>query len=413
MTNFITKRICTLFLCVFALLFLPNITYGEQKIIEADGIYVVSIQEDVEKLFAQKKAKQDALRNAVEQAGVFVNSISTLNNLVLTSDEIETVAAGNVKVLNENYENHIEDNGATIVYKCKIRVLADVDLFKLQKILDYRKTDKSNPFIFITDDLKQLYKNKAGKSVWISPRSIMWHDGITSFNVVLMSDTTDECIVFEGEIKSSEKLYQLKDAKIYDAKTGKLIRSFPAPLYKWQPYARESLYGSVDYYINQRNTDIGNDIILNNYDMTKNQALAFLAHHMKTKNLYFQDVLYTRFTPGIDSITVTYLLPDTVEKINDNIVKFKKINVRYNSHSNVAKSLKLLEDDCTQYDIENWELNKKEKMFYLKHYKRFTPSHQIIQEGDSSYTSKFVEDPWPDEAVMFHSLKNFYDKFIK
>lgn len=414
MKSLFSRKIYTLLLCSFVLLFLSNITYAEQKIIEVEGIYADSAQNGLEKFLAQKKAKQDALRNAIEQAGVFVNSVSISNNLVLTSDEIETVTAGNVKVLNESYDNHFEDNGETAAYTCKIKVLVDVDLNKLQNILEYRKKDKISPFVFIADDLEQIYKNKAGKSVWISPKSILYLDGVTNFIVALMSDTTDECIVFEGQMKAVEKLYRINDAKIYNAKTGKYINSFPTPLYKWQPYTRESLYGSIEFYIYQRNAKIANDIILNNYNLTKKHALGFLTHHMKTKeNLYYQSTVYTRFSPGIDGITVTYFIPDTIEKIDNNIARFKTITVHYDSPNNVVKSLKLSEVDCTQYDIESWELNKAEKKVNLKHYSRYKPSHELIREGYESHFILFVEDPRSDEPIMFHSLKNFYDKYIK
>ena len=74
---------------------------AEQRIVEADGSYVMDSRLDETPASATARAREDAKRNAVEKAGVYVKSYTKVIDLELTEDEINTVAAQFLQVLEE------------------------------------------------------------------------------------------------------------------------------------------------------------------------------------------------------------------------------------------------------------------------------------------------------------------------
>ena len=69
-------------------LFLPSTTSAEIKTYTGTGEYIMSDFETPE--VAKQRAKVYAERNAQEQAGVYVNSYSKMENFNLVADEIVT-----------------------------------------------------------------------------------------------------------------------------------------------------------------------------------------------------------------------------------------------------------------------------------------------------------------------------------
>lgn len=99
-------------------------------IIEAVGTF--DMGDDDSREHAKKKAIEDALRQITEQAGVYVESYSEVNNTMLTRDEVRIIAASIVRVLDENFEFVTDDN-----WHCKayVRAEADTDGLDLPTIL--------------------------------------------------------------------------------------------------------------------------------------------------------------------------------------------------------------------------------------------------------------------------------------
>ena len=67
--------------------------------IEATGVYVMG-DNDSPKI-ARDAARQEAMRVAVEKAGVYVESYSKTQNMQLTEDEVRTISGAVLKVTKE------------------------------------------------------------------------------------------------------------------------------------------------------------------------------------------------------------------------------------------------------------------------------------------------------------------------
>ena len=142
-----TKRISAILLCL-ALLMFASVACAQKYNIVAEGSYTVGDRDTRE--VAKKHAVQDAMRIAVEKAGVYVESYSETQNYQLTQDQVRTIAAGVVKVLDESID--FVDNGNI----CRATIYASVDTsdIDLERLMTtytvsngrtYRKKQPSSP----------------------------------------------------------------------------------------------------------------------------------------------------------------------------------------------------------------------------------------------------------------------------
>ena len=93
------KQILRAALCALMLAFVPGGADAAPEIIEADGVYLMG-DNDTPKS-ARDAARNEAMRAATEQAGVYIESTSEVQGYALTRDEIRTVAAAILRVLHE------------------------------------------------------------------------------------------------------------------------------------------------------------------------------------------------------------------------------------------------------------------------------------------------------------------------
>ena len=95
----------------------------EPEIIEADGIATLGDNVKV----AEEMAYQAALRNAADQAGVYVESYIVAQNFKLTKDEIRIVSAAVLKVIGTpNFEYETEStNKKAVQIICHIKAKVD------------------------------------------------------------------------------------------------------------------------------------------------------------------------------------------------------------------------------------------------------------------------------------------------
>ena len=112
-------------------MFLPNSVSAESEIIEADGDYVMDSRLDETAASATARAREEAKRNAVERAGVFVQAYSKTKNLVLEEDEVKTITAHLLKILDEkNSVEVLQDN----LLKFTVHIWAEVDASDPQQL---------------------------------------------------------------------------------------------------------------------------------------------------------------------------------------------------------------------------------------------------------------------------------------
>ena len=93
------KYILLAAVCALLLAAVPAAALAAPEIIEADGVYMMG-DNDTPKS-ARDAARNEAMRAATERAGVYIESVSEVRDYALTRDEIRTVAAAVLRVLDE------------------------------------------------------------------------------------------------------------------------------------------------------------------------------------------------------------------------------------------------------------------------------------------------------------------------
>ena len=96
-----------------------------------DEYYVLGAVENIN--VARERARERALRDAREKAGVYIHTISKVVNMDMVEDEIITVASGVLRVLETNYEVvKLTDMDG---YLIRATVRADIDTSDVEKFL--------------------------------------------------------------------------------------------------------------------------------------------------------------------------------------------------------------------------------------------------------------------------------------
>ena len=155
------------FLIFFAVIFLQMFGTANAEIRTYTGTDVYIMSESDSLGSAKEKAKQKALRNAQEQAGVYVSSYTKVINNQVTHDEIVTMMNGILEVLDVNHviaDEKIDDiNGITIKAEVKVRIDSD----KIDAWLDKEIAEKHKKRLElqkeIDDKAKKLLDEKKPK----------------------------------------------------------------------------------------------------------------------------------------------------------------------------------------------------------------------------------------------------------
>lgn len=104
--------------------------------IEATGVYVMG-DNDSPKI-ARDAARQEAMRVAVEKAGVYVESYSRTKNMQLTEDDVKMISGAVLKVIKE--DSVPELSGTTWKYTVHLVAEVDTDDIDLKAMMD-KKTE--------------------------------------------------------------------------------------------------------------------------------------------------------------------------------------------------------------------------------------------------------------------------------
>ena len=122
-------------------LFVPQTANAELQKIEATGIYTVGGGADESPKMAKERAKREAMRIAVEKAGVYVESYSEMKNYRVTKDEIISIAGEVVNVENETYQIKAL-NQDVLQYTAIIVAVVDSDVIA-KKLQDMESSNKA------------------------------------------------------------------------------------------------------------------------------------------------------------------------------------------------------------------------------------------------------------------------------
>ena len=124
-----------------------NIANAELMQIEASGSYTVGDGPDENISVAKDRARMEAKRSAAEKAGVYIESYSKTENMVLTKDEVKAVSAGVLRIKNEDIKINTID-GKVIVFVCNIIAEVDTSNIDLKKIMTNKNAIEDNIYLF-------------------------------------------------------------------------------------------------------------------------------------------------------------------------------------------------------------------------------------------------------------------------
>ena len=116
------KQILRAALCALILTAaLSGSAHAAPEIIEADGVYMMG-DNDTPKS-ARDAARNEAMRAATEQAGVYIESTSEVQGYTLTRDEIRTVAAAVLRILHEDVTPELIEGA----WRYRVHLVCSVD----------------------------------------------------------------------------------------------------------------------------------------------------------------------------------------------------------------------------------------------------------------------------------------------
>ena len=136
-----------IYVCIILLISLivmySNVVFAEQQIIEADGSYTIGdgLNENIS--VAKERAKTEALRNASEQASVFVESLTITQNSMVTKDEIKVISSNIMQLQGEPKFKVIPISEDVIRYQCHVVVLVDTDNINEELLKDKQSLNEA------------------------------------------------------------------------------------------------------------------------------------------------------------------------------------------------------------------------------------------------------------------------------
>ena len=102
----------------------PMAAHAEVHVVEADGYYIMGDGPEESQAVAKERARADARRAAIEQAGLWVESLSEAEMSRLTGDEIRTISANVLEVQEAEVTSEVLGS-TTIQYHCHVKARVD------------------------------------------------------------------------------------------------------------------------------------------------------------------------------------------------------------------------------------------------------------------------------------------------
>lgn len=128
---------------LFSVGFTCNVHAAATQIIIATGTYVVGDGEDENMRLAQERSKANAIRKAVQKAGLYVESYSKAEDMMITEDESRYVAGTVMNILEEEFiPEVVSDN--IIRYSTRIKAEINIDgMFQLLRQKDRQEIEQN------------------------------------------------------------------------------------------------------------------------------------------------------------------------------------------------------------------------------------------------------------------------------
>ena len=149
------SRCFVCFLLCISFIIPHSLSYAKTVTVEATGTYLIGDGPNENISIAKARAREDAMRIATEQVGVYIESYSKTQNSILTHDEITVVAAQVLQITEETMTPKITEENH-ILWICKIRANIDDSSIDINKIMSNK--DAVEKSILLEKKIEQLQK---------------------------------------------------------------------------------------------------------------------------------------------------------------------------------------------------------------------------------------------------------------
>ena len=92
--------------------------------------------------YAKEQAELEAQRNALEKISVYVKRVATMTDHELDNEEIVTVSAGILRVIETKFSMTDDDGGITVKSFVTVEIDIEEVIKLLQKLMESRVSDK-------------------------------------------------------------------------------------------------------------------------------------------------------------------------------------------------------------------------------------------------------------------------------
>lgn len=146
-----------------------SICAAEEKIIEAEGIYIVENDSNDTPVTAKEKSKQRALKSAVDKAGVYVESYSKAENMTLTADDLIIISGIVTQIESVNHEVKILPNNK-IQYSTFVKAVVNTNNIEDRLKKEKRQLEELNRQ---NTNIKSKYKKSSEEAQRLRSASIV------------------------------------------------------------------------------------------------------------------------------------------------------------------------------------------------------------------------------------------------
>lgn len=151
-----------------------------------DEYYVLGAVEDLN--VARERARERALRNAREKAGVYIHTLSRVVDMNLVEDEIVTIASGVIRVIDTVYEIKKLPDAEGYVIKAKVK--ADIDTGDVEKFL--KKDEEEFSMIVANDKVIRMQETEQENKIATLKQEYLKADTLAAKEIIAQQIVTED-----------------------------------------------------------------------------------------------------------------------------------------------------------------------------------------------------------------------------
>lgn len=415
------KVLVSLLLIGVNLLFGQSLSFAARQIFEATGSYCIENNNVDLVATAKHKAREIALKNAREKAGYYIESYLRVSNFFLAEDDLNITLGNVLNIISEKEEIESLPDGINTIYKCKIMAEIDTENIDFQKMKNYRKSTNMSIIDYYKKALVKLFEGNDGIVHYLKTDNIYYDsDGNMCCTLISEKDDSPDIGVTEYVINTVDRLCKVKFIRFYDKNSGELgitpETSFPVSIGQWYPFEKDSLTQYACNYIRGVEDKLNMDFLQTHFSSEKTFLCSLANKHLETKNnLLLSNHFIIRNTGDMNIICVEAFIPDTVEIIDNDRIRYKTISMNYSTDINPITDVDNFNSGgLTVYTISDWEFDRKKNTVIEKTITDYDPStHKMTQKENSNILFMVPKQFSQNNLLVENALYDFYQQYLR